>query len=112
MKIKAIDDEEVYVEFGSNISPCLIKSIDKGILVDFVGGLHAGINPINGNISIQSEGYYIENGQKKYATKLFILVTNIMELLNNVIDISNNIEFYYQDTASPDLLLDSIKISK
>ena len=27
--LKAIDDEEVYVEFGSNISPCLIKSIDN-----------------------------------------------------------------------------------
>ena len=102
----------MYIKPGNKSLDELIKSIDKGILVDFVGGLHAGINPINGNISIQSEGYYIENGQKKYATKLFILVTNIMELLNNVIDISNNIEFYYQDTASPDLLLDSIKISK
>ena len=27
--LKAIDDEEVYVEFGSNISPCLIKSVDN-----------------------------------------------------------------------------------
>ncbi len=27
--LKAIDDEEVYVEFGSSISPCLIKSIDN-----------------------------------------------------------------------------------
>ena len=107
-----ISVRNMYIKPGNKSLDELIKSIDKGILVDFVGGLHAGINPINGNISIQSEGYYIENGQKKYATKLFILVTNIMELLNNVIDISNNIEFYYQDTASPDLLLDSIKISK
>ena len=27
--LKAIDDEDVYVEFGSSISPCLIKSIDN-----------------------------------------------------------------------------------
>ena len=27
--LKAIDDEEVYVEFGSSISPCLIKSVDN-----------------------------------------------------------------------------------
>jgi DNA polymerase-3 subunit beta len=27
--LKAIDDEEVYVEFGSSISPCLIKSIEN-----------------------------------------------------------------------------------
>ena len=27
--LKAIDDEEVYVEFGSSISPCLIKSVEN-----------------------------------------------------------------------------------
>ena len=27
--LKSIDDEEVYVEFGTNISPCLIKSTEK-----------------------------------------------------------------------------------
>ena len=26
--LKSIDDEEVFIEFGSNISPCLVKSID------------------------------------------------------------------------------------
>ena len=107
-----ISVRNMYILPGSTTKEELITKVDKGILIDSVGGLHSGINPINGNISIQSEGYYIENGKKKYATKLFILVTNIMELLNNVIDISNNIEFYYQDTASPDLLLDNIKISK
>ena len=28
--LKAIDDEEVYIEFGSNRSPCIIKAIDDG----------------------------------------------------------------------------------
>lgn len=27
--LKAIDDEEVFIEFGTNISPCLIKSIEN-----------------------------------------------------------------------------------
>ncbi len=27
--LKVIEDEEVYIEFGTNISPCLIKSIEK-----------------------------------------------------------------------------------
>ena len=29
--LKAIDDEEIYVSFGSNISPCVIKPIDETI---------------------------------------------------------------------------------
>ena len=27
--LKAIDDDEVFVEFGTNISPCLIKSVEN-----------------------------------------------------------------------------------
>lgn len=27
--LKAIDEEEVYIEFGTNVSPCLIKSVDN-----------------------------------------------------------------------------------
>lgn len=27
--LKAIEDEEIYIEFGSNISPCIIKPIEK-----------------------------------------------------------------------------------
>ena len=28
--LKAIDDEDVYIEFGTNRSPCIIKSLDNG----------------------------------------------------------------------------------
>lgn len=107
-----ISPRNMYIEPGTKTLKELIKSVKKGILIDVVGGLHAGINPINGNISIQSEGYYIENGQKKYATKLFVLSTNILDILNNVIDLSNNIEFHLKTVASPDILLNNIKISK
>ena len=27
--LKTIDDEEIYIEFGSNISPCIIKPIEE-----------------------------------------------------------------------------------
>lgn len=107
-----ISVRNLYIQKGTKSLEDLIASVDKGILIDSVGGLHAGINPINGDISLQSEGYYIENGRKKYATKLFVLSTNIMDILNNVIDLSNHIEYHLSTTASPDLLLENITISK
>ncbi len=27
--LKAIDDEEIFVDFGTSISPCIIKSVDN-----------------------------------------------------------------------------------
>lgn len=107
-----ISPRNMYIKEGEKSLEDLIKTLDKGILIDTVVGLHAGINPINGDISLQSEGYYIEKGQKQFATKLFVLSTNIMDILNNVIEISNHTEFLLKTTASPDLLVNNIKISK
>jgi len=29
--LKAVEDEEIYINFGSNISPCVIKPIDENL---------------------------------------------------------------------------------
>lgn len=107
-----ISPRNLYIKKGTKSIEAIIKSVKKGILIDSVGGLHAGINPINGDISLQSEGYYIENGEQKFASILFVLSTNIMDILNNVIEISNNIETHLKTTSAPDLLVDNIKISQ
>jgi len=107
-----ISVRNLYIKKGEKSLDELISSLEKGILIDSVVGLHAGINPINGDISLQSEGYYIENGKKKYATKLFVLSTNIMDILNNVIELSNQVECHLKTTSSPDILLKNITISK
>lgn len=28
--LRAIDDEEVFIDFGSNISPCIIRPVEEG----------------------------------------------------------------------------------
>lgn len=107
-----ISVRNMYLLPGTKSLNEIITSLEKGILIDSVTGLHAGINPINGDISVQSEGYYIEHGKKQYATKLFVLSTNIMDILNNVQELSNHTDFYHSTTASPDILVDNIKLSK
>lgn len=107
-----ISVRNLYIEPGQRSLDELIESLEEGIYIDSVIGLHAGINTTNGNISLQSEGYYIENGKKEYAVKLFVLSTNIMDILNNVIELSNHIDFQLPTTASPDILVKNIKISK
>ena len=28
--LRAIDDEEIFIDFGTSISPCIIRSVDEG----------------------------------------------------------------------------------
>lgn len=107
-----ISTRNLYIKSGDRSLDDMIRNLDRGILIDSVSGIHSGINSTNGDISLQAEGYYIENGEKKYASKLFVLSTNIMELLNHVIEISDSLDLTGVTVSSPDLLFDGIKIAK
>ncbi|MBR1416580.1 MAG: TldD/PmbA family protein [Bacilli bacterium] len=101
----------LHIKEGNKSYNELIKELDNGIIITQVEGLHAGINHITGDISLQSEGLLVENGQIKKALNLIILSTNIKELLNNVIEVGNDLKEFGYSISSPSLLVDNITIS-
>ena len=40
----------------------MIKTMKKGVIVTNLNGLHAGLNPVSTEFSLQSEGFYVEDG--------------------------------------------------
>ena len=41
----------------------MVSSVENGVYVTSVQGLHAGLNPISGSFNLQSSGFMIENGK-------------------------------------------------
>ena len=105
-----ISARNMYILPGTKTKKDILKDKDNYIIIDEVQGIHSGINITNGNISIQSSGYLVKNN-KKQPIKLFVLTTNIIELLNNVIDITNDLETISTTVSSPALFISNIKIS-
>jgi len=101
----------MYIVPGEKTFDDLMKQMEFGILIDNVEGLHAGINKTTGNISLQAEGYLIENGKKSKPLNMIVLSTNIFELLNNVIEIGNDLEFFSITGGAPSLLLENIAVA-
>lgn len=89
----------------------IITTIENGIYITEVNGLHAGLNPISGNFNVQSSGYLIENGKKTKPVTLFVLSSNFYEMLNNVEAIANNTEPNFNGIASPSLKIKEVQIS-
>lgn len=89
----------------------LVKSMDNGVIINNVEGLHAGINTSTGDISLQSTGYLVDKGKKVKALDMIILQTNIFELLSNVIEVGNDFKEFSMYCAAVSLLLSDITIS-
>lgn len=88
----------------------LFSKLNDGIYIDYITGLHSGLNKITGHISLQAQGYIVKNGKKTLAVKNIVLVSDIFELFNNIMLVGNDLKFDYY-TAAPSLLIKNINIT-
>ena len=86
-------------------------TVEDGIYLTEVGGLHAGLNPISGDFNVQGTGFVIKNGKIDRPITLFVVSGNFYEMMNNVELIGNDIEKRFVGVACPTLKIKSLAIS-
>lgn len=100
---------------GSDISEeRLFEMAGDGILVTELKGLHAGINPVTGDFSLESAGFKIENGKKGSPVKSFTIAGNFFELLKNIEAVADNMKIAmggFTSFGSPSVLVKSISVA-
>ena len=107
-----ITTRNMYVIPGKLSKTELIKKLNNGIYItEYMGASGTSINLNTGNISLQVFGLVIENGKIKCGFDACVMTTNIFELLRNIEEVGNNLEFSMQSSASPDLLIKNISIA-
>ena len=73
----------------------LFKEVGDGLFITDVQGMHAGLNPRNGDFSLQSTGYRIENGKRGKGLDIITVSGNLVDLFNNIITVGNDVEDYF-----------------
>lgn len=100
-----------YIEKGNLSKEELIASLDKGLLLTGLDGLHAGVNPISGDFSVKANGFYIENGKINRPVTLIVVSGNFLEMMNNVIEVGSDLEVTTRSVFAPSILFDDLQIS-
>jgi PmbA protein len=98
----------LYIEPGRSSLETLISSLDKGLFVTEVMGMHTA-NPISGDFSVGATGFWIENGKKAYPVRELTIAGNILDFMKNVDAVASDIRFSGR-IGSPSLLVKDISI--
>ncbi len=101
----------LYIKEGTNSFDSLFEGIEKGVYITKLSGTHAGINNINGDFSLQSQGFMIENGKITKPIRLITTAGNFFEMLSNVDKLADDLKFDYNGVGSPSLLIKELPIS-
>lgn len=80
----------VEVKPGKKSKEELCEKIKDGIQITSVQGLHAGMNPLSGDFSLQASGYRIENGKITTPVNLITIAGNIFKMFNDIVDLGND----------------------
>ncbi len=89
----------------------LVKSMDRGIIVENALGAHSGNIP-NGDFSIGADpALYVENGEIVGRVKDAMVAGNAYETLKNVVDVGDTLHPSQDDAWVPPILCDNVSVS-
>lgn len=109
-----ISPTNFYVEKGSKTYEELLSSIDKGILITELQGLHSGLNSISGDFSLAALGYEIEGGKIKRPIEQITVAGNYFEMLKNIEEVGTDLKFSLPGGAyigSPSLKIKKLAVA-
>ena len=98
----------LFLEAGKKSAAEIIAGVSRGLLItDFLG---TGVNMVTGDFSRGASGIWIENGELSYAVEEITVAGNLKEMLSNISEIGNDLEFR-GSVASPTLRLEGMTIA-
>ena len=91
----------------------IIKSVDKGFYIIDIIGLHSGINPISGQISVGAKGLWIDKGSFSKPVKEVTIATDLLSFCKSIDKIGDDLRFMPSGgyIGSPSMLVKDIAIS-
>jgi PmbA protein len=83
----------LYLKAGTLEPPALYDSIENGVAIHDVIGMHTA-NPITGDFSVGASGYLIRNGKRAQAIRGFAISGNLHHIFSSVEAVGSDLKFY------------------
>ena len=100
-----------YIVPGYSSLEDLYKKMGNGLVITTLEGLHAGLDHVTGDFSLQCAGYQIENGVRGKDVTLITVAGNFIDLMNDVVEIGNDIDWSYRSIVCPSIYFSNCAIS-
>lgn len=89
----------------------LIASVDFGVLVFSLAGLHSGVNPVSGDFSVGVEGRMIRNGALAEPIAECTLGSTLQRLLLGVTAVGSDVEQLPSGVSTPGVVISDVMMS-
>lgn len=96
---------------GRRAQEDIVSSIDDGILVQQVQGLHSGVNPVSGDFSTGAAGLVIRNGTVGAPVREFTIASTLQRMLLDIAEVGGDLEWLPMRATGVSLVIHDVTMS-
>ncbi|UDY34856.1 TldD/PmbA family protein [Dermatobacter hominis] len=96
---------------GSGTSEQVIAAVGDGLLVQEVAGLHSGVNPVSGDLSVGVEGVRIRGGELAESIREVTIGSTLQRMLLDVQAVGADLTYFPWDAAGVTLAIADVTMS-
>lgn len=89
----------------------LEEMMGDGLVITDLQGLHAGIDFVSTNFSLQASGYLVKEGKRDHSVTLITIAGNFMDLMKKVEAVGNDLDWSYHQIISPSIYFTECAVS-
>jgi PmbA protein len=89
----------------------LIASLDDGVLIRMVQGLHSGVNPVSGDFSTGASGRVIRNGELAEPIREFTIASTLQRMLLDIQAVGGDVQWLPSTAAGLSLVITDVTMS-
>lgn len=89
----------------------IVASIDDGVLIQSLTGLHSGVNAVSGDVSVGAEGMRIRGGAVAEPVREFTIGSTLQRLLLDLREVGSDLEWLPSGIGSATLVIDGVTVS-
>ena len=89
----------------------ILASIDRGMLVQDVSGLHSGVNTVSGDFSVGARGILIRDGALDQPVREVTIASTIQRMLQNVVAVGDDLAWGFGSAAQVTLVVADVTMS-
>ncbi len=89
----------------------IVASVDHGLLVHSMAGLHSGVNAVSGDFSVGAEGMIIRNGEVGEPVREVTIASTLPKLLMDVSAVADDVEHLPGGISTPTIAVDNVSMS-
>ncbi len=96
---------------GTGDAAAVLAAVGDGLLVHELAGLHSGVNPVSGDLSVGVEGRRIRGGEAAEPVREVIISSTLQRMLTDVVAVGADLTYFPWESSGVTLAVGDVMMS-